>query len=127
TVGVLTGVNQAFSQSFNGVTLNPGAAAFNIGPIPTTSNLTLGLGAITPIVGGTILFDATQSTLQTVTTSNSNTNGILGGGAVAYLEPVNLGTTQTAASMGWAAVTAIQSIVPLGLAGSGTGAYTDNV
>ena len=89
-----------FAQSFAGTAVNEGASAVTV----TNSTDTINLGAITRNLGGTIDFGNTG----TITTTSTNTNGILGGYATYS------GTT-------WA-VSASNGSTPGSI--SGLGAYT---
>ena len=71
----------ASSESVNGLTLIPGTN--NITLVGKSQNLTLAVGAITRNLGGTVNFSPSSLASETVqiTTTNTNTNGILGGWA----------------------------------------------
>jgi autotransporter-associated beta strand protein len=93
TLQVIQQNNTASSQTFNGLTLNPGAAEI-IGTSAGTGGLNISLGAITRTTGGTV--DFTLPTTGNISTTNTNTNGIIGGWAT-------VGDSGTA-SGDWAAV-----------------------
>jgi autotransporter-associated beta strand protein len=65
------------TQTFNGTTLVPGASGMSL-TLNTATTVTANLGAITRNPGSTVNL-ATIATNTFYTTSNSNTNGILGG------------------------------------------------
>ena len=72
------------SQQFNGLTLNSGASAITLSANATSNPLLLTLGAITRNTGGTVNFTQPTGTISAtngITTSTTNTNGILGGWA----------------------------------------------
>jgi autotransporter-associated beta strand protein len=71
------------TQSFNGVTLKQGNNAISATSGATGGSVTLALGAITANAGGVVNF--TLPTSGAITTSTSNTNGILGGWATVGL------------------------------------------
>ena len=66
------------SQTFNGTTINVGNAIVQATSGTGHSN-TVNLGAITDVVGGTVVFIPPAS--GSITTTTANTNGILGGWA----------------------------------------------
>jgi fibronectin-binding autotransporter adhesin len=63
------------SQTFNGLTINPGAGAIAVAGLGGSA--TLHLGGVSRVVGGTVDFFAAGNDL--VTTTAANSNGILGG------------------------------------------------
>ncbi len=66
------------SQTFAGTMVNPGFSKV-LGTQVGAGAVTLGLGAITQIPGGTV--DFTNTSTGTITTTTANVNGILGGWA----------------------------------------------
>jgi autotransporter-associated beta strand protein len=70
----------ASSQSFAGLTVNPGQSSVQNAATGTTPVLTL--GAISrPNIGGTVDFTTATASTHEVTTTTTNTNGIIGGWA----------------------------------------------
>jgi fibronectin-binding autotransporter adhesin len=70
------------SQQVSGLTVNPGVSAIALNANATANPLLLNLGAITRNVGGTVNFTQPTGTISAsngITTTTSDTNGILGG------------------------------------------------
>ena len=66
----------AAAQTVNGLTINAGASVVTNGNTGTTNKLNM--GAITHNVGGVVNFSTATAANNVITTSNANTNGILG-------------------------------------------------
>jgi autotransporter-associated beta strand protein len=82
TLNVIGNASTTNSQTFAGLALNLGASSITDSNNATSNSLLIALGAITRNAGGIVNFtlpSGTNSASNGITTSNSNTNGILGG------------------------------------------------